>query len=741
MKIRTSILVTSSIALAGVLVAAMVFFVQQRIIRTYEEYMPYTVLGDEVEGLITKSHLHLEEHLSGTMAVDLQKDVFAGFSQADKLLNQAKNAEDSELGKFHGLEDKKVDQLINQSISAINRLKSLAEKRVSNKKTTVKSAFNETYDLLEIDLESLIAHVQEKTENDVADLKLLSLICIAAILLVVSLLGVLTYKVQNRIEVAREMNELKLQNENERINNLTNFVESIASGDFSTALEVSDDDSFASTLVKMKDQLYAGKQEDEKRNWINSGLAKFSELLRNRDNLEEVANDIVSNLVRYLKANQGALFVVEEEESDQYMELKASYAYDRKKYIKRKIYRKEGLVGQCWLEGDKILLKDVPQDYMNITSGVGDAVPSEVIIVPLKINEEIYGVIELASFSEFENYQIDFLEKVGENIAGTLSAAKNSETTRALLQSSREQSEMLKSHEEDLRHHVEELKATQEEMERVSGEMSEQIKAVNTTLGIVEFDLKGVIRDANEKFINLVGYTKEELVGNHHRMLVSYEDSTSDSYASFWSKLSKGEAFTGEFKRISKKGKEIWIKGIYSPVLNTNGEPIRVVKYAYDITKEKNQGKYMAKIANEMSEQLRVINATMATVEFTMDGTIQGANQNFLDLMGYEKSELLGKHHSMLVEAKERDGEDYKAFWSRLAAGESFNGEFKRIRRGGSQVWIKGMYSPILNNEGVPVKVLKVAYDITLEKTQERIMKEQLQQLRDSRALSSSGVN
>ncbi|UII25533.1 PAS domain S-box protein [Fulvivirga maritima] len=736
MRIKTSVLITSSIALAGVLVAAMVFFVQQRIIRTYEEYTPYVVLGEEVGSSITKAHLHLEEYMAGNKAVNLKSEVFDLFAQSDKILNQAKNAQENKSGDFTALEDKEVDEILNHSINSVNKLRVLAEKRIVNKNAKASVDFNEAYDNLELNLENLVAKVQQKTENEVADLKLLSLICIVTILLVVGVLSVLTYRVEHKSEVSREANEEKLQNENERITKFTNFVDSIASGDFNKSLEVKNEDVFASTLVKMKDQLYANKVEDEKRNWINLGLAKFAELLRNSDNLKDLSDNIISNLVRYLHANQGALFVVEGPDRGEYLELKASYAYERKKFVDKKIYPKEGLVGQCWIEGDKILLKDVPQDYMNITSGIGAAVPTEVIIVPLKINEEIYGVIEIASFKEFESHEIDFIEKVAENIASTISAAKNSETTRTLLKSSREQSEMLRSQEEEMRQNMEELQATQEEMERVSSEMAEQIKVVNATLATVEFDLNGIIREANDNFIQLVGYAREEIVGNHHRMLVSHENVNGKSYARFWSRLSKGEAFSGEFRRITKSGKEVWIRGVYSPVFDVNGNPQRVVKYAYDITKEKNQEKNMARIANEMSEQLRVINVTMATVEFSLDGTIKGANQNFLKLMGYNKEDLIGKNHSVLVTAEEKAGDDYREFWKKLAAGESFNGEFKRIRRGGSQVWIKGMYSPILNNEGVPVKVLKVAYDITLEKTQEEIMREQLKELESLKELS-----
>ena len=199
-----------------------------------------------------------------------------------------------------------------------------------------------------------------------------------------------------------------------------------------------------------------------------SGLAQVGEILRvSTASTADLYDNIIKFVVKYTKSNQGGLFILNEEnESDKFLELVSCYAFERKKYLTKKIGLGEGLVGQCYLEGEKIYLLEVPQEYITITSGLGGAAPNALLLVPLKINEKIFGVLELATFGKYESHEVELVEKLTESIASTISSVRVSESTRILLEKTQQQAEEMRAQEEEMRQNMEELEATQEEMRR-----------------------------------------------------------------------------------------------------------------------------------------------------------------------------------------------------------------------------------------------------------------------------------
>ena len=239
-----------------------------------------------------------------------------------------------------------------------------------------------------------------------------------------------------------------------------------------------------------------------------------------------------------------------------------------------------------------------------------------------------------------------------------------------------------------------------------SMEEAGKIAAIGRAQAVIEFNLDGTIITANENFLNTLGYSLGEIQGKHHSMFVEPAARDSAAYREFWAKLNRGEYDAAEFRRIGNGGKEVWILASYNPILDEKGKPFKVVKFATDVTEQK------LKTA-DLSGQIAAIGKSQAVIEFNMDGSILTANDNFLNALGYSLSEIKGRHHSMFVDASERDGPAYREFWAKLNRGEYQAAEYKRIGKGGKDIWIQASYNPILDLNGKPFKVVKYATDTT----------------------------
>ncbi|GAB4576706.1 MAG: PAS domain-containing methyl-accepting chemotaxis protein [Roseibium sp.] len=254
----------------------------------------------------------------------------------------------------------------------------------------------------------------------------------------------------------------------------------------------------------------------------------------------------------------------------------------------------------------------------------------------------------------------------------------------------------------------------------LNGMCQATLDALSRSQAMIEFKPDGTILSANENFLAAMGYKLEEIRGEHHRMFVSPQEAESDQYKQLWRDLRAGEFQAAEFLRLGKGGKEVWIQASYNPVLNSAGKVVKVVKIATDITEQK-------KRSSDLEGQLDAINKSQAVIHFDLDGKILDANENFLSTMGYTLAEVEGKHHSMFVEPEYKASQDYRRFWDELAAGKFQSDEFKRLGKGGKEVWIQATYNPILDAAGRPFKVVKFATDRTAQ-VRERHRRTEVQQ-------------
>jgi methyl-accepting chemotaxis protein len=236
-----------------------------------------------------------------------------------------------------------------------------------------------------------------------------------------------------------------------------------------------------------------------------------------------------------------------------------------------------------------------------------------------------------------------------------------------------------------------------------------QADAISKSQAVIEFNLDGTIITANPNFLATLGYTLEEIKGKHHSMFVEPAARESADYREFWTRLNRGEFQAAQYKRIGKGGKGVWIQASYNPIFDAKGRPVKVIKFATDITAQKIK-------SMEDAGKIAAMDRAQAVIEFNTDGTIITANENFLGAMGYSLAEIQGKHHSMFVTPADRDSADYREFWAKLNRGDYQAADYKRIGKGGKEVWILATYNPILDETGKPFKVVKFATDVTERK-------------------------
>ena len=326
----------------------------------------------------------------------------------------------------------------------------------------------------------------------------------------------------------------KVVNLNKQLKNAESIILKISESNF----EFIEDDSQNSLLILLRKlglQMKEYSLHEIQREWISEGLGNFVDILRkDQAKKEELYNQILSSLVKYLKANQGGLFLLSPNESE--LQLVASYAYDKKRYLDKSIKIGEGLLGQCFLEEETTLYTDIPPFYTAITSGLGDATPNCLILVPLKFNDKVLGVIELASFNKFQKYEIDFLEKIAESIASVYFNIRNAENSRTLLFESEQREQMLKEQEEELRQNLEELVATQEEMKGKQMEVDQQSSMMKLIIDNIPFPI--FVKDELGKYsmvnkaeaalfkmeeINIIGKDDSHFVENENEWKVIQE--------------------------------------------------------------------------------------------------------------------------------------------------------------------------------------------------------------------------
>jgi methyl-accepting chemotaxis protein len=236
-----------------------------------------------------------------------------------------------------------------------------------------------------------------------------------------------------------------------------------------------------------------------------------------------------------------------------------------------------------------------------------------------------------------------------------------------------------------------------------------QVQAIGRSQAVIEFALDGTIQTANENFLKAVGYSLDEVRGQHHRMFVEPAERETAAYQRFWTQLGHGEYQAGQYRRIAKGGREVWLQASYNPIFDGGGRPLKVVKYCTEVTEQKMR-------AADFEGQVKAIDKSQAVIEFELNGVIRNANENFLRTVGYSIDEIRGRHHQMFVEVAYAGSAEYRAFWEKLGRGDYDAGVYRRVGKGSREIWLQASYNPIFDASGRPVKVVKYASDISEQK-------------------------
>jgi len=548
------------------------------------------------------------------------------------------------------------------------------------------------------------------------------LIFLIMVFIIPSVTNILFKYFSNKLDQKDELLEAEFQ----QTDKITDFIIRITKLDFNTEYIIKDQkDKLGKSLIKLRDTLKINQEnadkrqkEDDIRNWTAEGLAKFGDILRRENNdIATLAYHIIKGLTDYIGAIQGGFYLVNElSDSEKVFDLVSYYAYGRKKYADKQIKWGKGLIGTSAIERKTLYVTKLPDAYINVTSGLGKANPNCLLICPMITNDELFGVIEIASFNSIDPYKQVFVEKVAENIASILSTVKINMQTNRLLEESKSQAQSLVSQEEEMRQNLEELQTTQEEAARQADRFMRLETTVNHTMIRAEYTIDGIMIYANTRFLKKLEYSSNsDIEGKHISMFISKRDE--EWFKRIWTNLAEGgRHFEGYMKHITRTGKDLWTMATYTCIRDENNNVERVLFLALDTTEHK-------KLSLNLEGIVDAVNRSSIKIEFDINGNIKECNEQFLLLFKYSENEVSRLTVFDLIDHLEIDLFNKK--WESIISGINFQGQFKVKTKTNEECWIRGAYSVVYDMYGDIEKVIYIGNDTTNEKLMEIESKKQ----------------
>ena len=392
------------------------------------------------------------------------------------------------------------------------------------------------------------------------------------------------------------------------IHNVAAALHKIKTNEFNSERDVTGDPTIDQALSEIFAKFTTDAQEEDNRNWSNEGLATFRQIMSSHVQIKGLCEEVIGKLVKYIGAAQGGIFISNQ---DHQLELTSCYAYERKKYLQKTILPGEGLAGQCYLEGHRIYMTKVPDQYVNITSGLGAANPHCLIILPLKLKETIVGVLELASFKPFKPFQLDFLDKVSEALAQSIDTIRTTEQTKELLNQSLRKEQEMRDQEERMKQSLEELYVTQEDMRKMNLEMEEILKAINTLTATVELNHQGQVLKLNDRFLHGLQLEAQDVYGKELALFLNDGKEGRGLFSTLWPTVLNGKSVERVFQFNDSNGSIRWFRTGMYPLQGKDGTD-RVLCFLNDVSeimiKEAELNKLNAEVEAFRKMLIRILN-------------------------------------------------------------------------------------------------------------------------------------
>jgi PAS domain S-box-containing protein len=501
-------------------------------------------------------------------------------------------------------------------------------------------------------------------------------------------------------------------------------IKEIGQNKFTELLDTIKDAGIRNSLESAHAKILELRKNEEERNWVTQGVASIGELKHKGNDLNEYGFQTIVNIVKFLNANQGGFYLLKDSGKEAYFELTATYAFGRKKFIEQRINPGQGLVGQVYYEKEIIYLTDIPKDYIKITSGLGEALPRCICIVPLIAEGKIHGVIEIASFQVLKPFHFDYLKKISESIGYNLGAIETHAHTERLLEESQKMAQEVKSQEEELRQNMEELSLAQEKMLLEKKQLETlSLVADHTNNSVLIADAKGRIIYTNAGFTKLSGYTFDEVVGKKPGSFLQGPLTDRQTVANISIKLKQGESIYEEILNYSKSGQIYWISLVINPIKDEQGVVQKFVSIQAEITSTKRN-------SLDNLSKLQSISRTNAVIEFNMEGKILEANDLFYKVTGFENHQIVGKSYEVLIPEEDRTKPQHTIMWQNILLGQAFTGEFRYIDAANKVQWLSGTYNPVFDVTGKAEKILMLAQFVTQDKEKMYDMQETITSLK-----------
>lgn len=458
-------------------------------------------------------------------------------------------------------------------------------------------------------------------------------------------------------------------------------------------------------IKRSTEEVERRKIEEEKKTWISDGISRINEILRkNSDDIHKLTQEVLSYLIKYLKACQGGIFVVNDENSTEiFLEQTASFAYGRNKFPDKKLSLTEGLIGACIQEKQTLSFSEIPDGYSYITSGHGDATPNHLIIVPLQYNDTVFGVIEVASFRSFEQHEFILLETAAENLAASIEALKITLRTARLLAETQKQARILSEQDVRMREQMEELRAMQEEAARQSEQMATFTNAVNHTLIRAEFATDGTLIYANTRFIYKLKYLgNADVEGKHVFTFIPPRDIS--WFEPVWNNLaSGGRHFEGYIRLFTKDGQEIWTMATYTCMRREDGSTERILFLGIDTTEQRN-------MAIDIETQAEALYRSVIFASFNTQGSILEWNKEYLDFI--ECTEESVQSTSLLLLTDDSNRKHYSETWKEALKNNFQRGDLIIRTPRGNTKKARFTLTPVTDITGEVHKIILVAWPI-----------------------------